>query len=82
MQPIEISLDLSLYIFTYLSVLVLIAVCRIFSFSIRALSCCVQDLVPRPVIEPWPPALAAHSLSCWTTRDVPGFISFSHLYSA
>ena len=46
MQPVEISLDLSLYIFIYLSVLVLIAVCRIFSCSIRALSCCMQDLVP------------------------------------
>ena len=27
--------------------------------------------VPRPGIEPWPPALAAQNLSPWTTREVP-----------
>ena len=32
---------------------------------------CVQDLVPRPGIEPWTPALGARSLTRWTTREVP-----------
>ena len=30
------------------------------------------DLVPRPEIEPRPPALGTWSLSLWTTRKVPG----------
>ena len=29
------------------------------------------DLVPRPGIEPGPPALGAQSLSHWTTKEVP-----------
>ena len=29
------------------------------------------DLVSQPVIEPWPPALGALSLSHWTIREVP-----------
>ena len=29
------------------------------------------DLVPRPGIEPGPPALAAQSLNHWTAREVP-----------
>ena len=29
------------------------------------------DLVPRPRIEPGPPALGAWSLNHWTTREVP-----------
>ena len=28
-------------------------------------------LVPRPTIEPGPPAVEAWSLNCWTTREVP-----------
>ena len=32
---------------------------------------CMQDLVPRPGIEPGPPALGARSLTHWTTREVP-----------
>ena len=32
---------------------------------------CMQDLVPRPGIEPGPPALGAQSLTHWTTREVP-----------
>ena len=28
-------------------------------------------LVPRPGIEPAPPAVEAQSLNCWTTREVP-----------
>ena len=31
----------------------------------------VWDLVPRPGIEPRPPALGAWSLNHWTTREVP-----------
>ena len=31
----------------------------------------MQDLVPRPGIEPRPPALGAWSLTHWTTREVP-----------
>ena len=40
-----------------------------------ALSCSMWDLVPWLGIEPRPPALGVHSLSHWTTRDVP-FIAF------
>ena len=32
---------------------------------------CMQDLVPRPRIEPRPPALRARSVTHWTTREVP-----------
>ena len=32
---------------------------------------CVWDLVPRPGIEPGPPALGVWSLSHWATREVP-----------
>ena len=32
---------------------------------------CMWDLVPGPEIEPGPPALAAWSLTHWTTREVP-----------
>ena len=32
---------------------------------------CMQDLVPRPGIEPGPPALGVQSLTHWTTREVP-----------
>ena len=35
------------------------------------LRCGMWDLVPRPGIEPGPPALGAWSLNHWTTRDVP-----------
>ena len=37
---------------------------------------CVQDLVPRPGMEPGPPALAARSLTHWTTREVPRRVQF------
>ena len=33
-------------------------------------------LVPRPGIEPVPPALEVRSLNCWTTREVPFFLCF------
>ena len=34
-------------------------------------SCSIWDLVPRPGMEPRPPALGVQSLSKWTTREVP-----------
>ena len=34
-------------------------------------SCNVKNLVSRPRIEPWAPALGVQSLSHWTTREVP-----------
>ena len=37
----------------------------------RALSFSVQDLVPRPGIEPGLPAFGGQSLNHWTTREVP-----------
>ena len=39
--------------------------------AVPGLSCSMWDQVPRPGIEPWPPALRAQSLSRWTTREVP-----------
>ena len=36
----------------------------------RFFSCGMQDLAPRPGIEPMPPALEVWSLSHWTTREV------------
>ena len=38
------------------------------------------DLVPRPGIEPGPPALEAQSLSPWTTREVLPFWSFLSIH--
>ena len=35
------------------------------------------DLVPGPRIEPGPPALGVQSLTHWTTREVPRFITLS-----
>ena len=35
-------------------------------------SCSTWDLVPRPGIEPHPPALEAQSLSHWAPREVVG----------
>ena len=35
-----------------------------------ALSCGVRDLVPRPGLEPGPPALGARSLTPWTAGQV------------
>ena len=54
----------NIYLFIYLAVLGL-------SCHVRALSCGMQDLVPRPGIEPGPPALRAQSINRWTTREVP-----------
>ena len=40
---------------------------------------CMRDLVPRPGIEPRPPALWVRSLTHWTTREVPGHCDFIYL---
>lgn len=58
---------------------VLVAVCRIFSCSMQTLSWGTWDLIPRPGLEPGPPALGAWSLIHWTTREVPR-IPFSYLF--
>ena len=55
---------------------VLVEACKIFpvacfSCGMQTLSCSMQDLVPRPGIEPGPPALGAQSLTHWTTWEVP-----------
>ena len=50
-----------------------VAMCRIFSCSMWALSCGMRDLVPWPGIKPTPPALVAQRLIHWTTREVPVF---------
>ena len=39
--------------------------------AVSGLSCCLWNLVPRPEIEPGPPALGVQSLGYWTTREVP-----------
>ena len=50
----------------------LVAACRLLVVACRLLvAACMWDLVPRPEIEPRPPALGAWSLSHWTTREVP-----------
>ena len=56
----------------------LVVACGIFSCGTRILSCGMWDLVPRPGIEPGPPALGAQSLSHWTAREVPS-LCFRHL---
>ena len=42
----------------------------------KLFTCSMWDLVPWPVMEPWPPELGTWSLSCWSTREVPGFEYF------
>ena len=39
--------------------------------DLHCLLCCQRHLVPRPGIEPGPPALGASNLNHWTTREVP-----------
>ena len=54
-----------------------------FSMAVPGLSCSMRDLVPRPGIEPGPPALGAWSLSPWTTREDSGcrFQDQAHIVS-
>ena len=40
-------------------------------YGVPTLCCTLRDLVPRPGIEPGPPALGAWRLSHWTTRELP-----------
>ena len=42
---------------------------------------CMWDLVPRAGMEPRPPALGTHSLTHWTTREVPHWVLFVSLIS-
>ena len=50
----------------------LVAACELLVVVCELLvAACMRDLVPRPGIEPRPPALGAGSLSQWTTREVP-----------
>ena len=43
----------------------------LFNLDVAGLSCSMWGLVPRPGIEPRPPALEAQTLRCWTTREGP-----------
>ena len=51
--------------------------------AVPGLSCSMRDLVPRPGIEPGPPALGAWTLSPWTTREDSGcrFQDQAHIVS-
>ena len=57
-----------------------VVACRICSCSMRALSCCMWDLVPWLGIEPRPPALGVWSLSHWTTRGISVTLDFDCTY--
>ena len=65
---IEKCISLSVFLNIYLFWLhwVLVAACELL------VEACMQDLAPRPGIEPGPPALGVQSLTHWTTREVPG----------
>ena len=50
----------------------LVAACRLLVVACELLvAACMQDLVPRPGIEHWPPAFGAWSLTHRTTKEVP-----------
>ena len=59
---------------------VLVTACGIFVAACGIFSCGMQDLVPRPGIEPGSPALGVQSPNHWTTREVPNvfFIQLTH----
>ena len=47
-----------------------------------SVAACMWDLVPRPGMEPRPPALGVQGLTHWTTREAPvGFILFNAITS-
>ena len=49
-----------------------IGLCQVFAVACGIFfSCGIWDLVSWPGIEPRPPALGAHSISHWITREVP-----------
>ena len=60
----------------------LVTALRIFSHShsIQTLRCGMWYLVPWPGIEPQSTVLAAQSLSHWTTKEAPYFLTISHEY--
>ena len=60
----------NIYLFIYLAAPGLSCSTRDLRCSIQALSCDMRDLVPRPGIEPRPPALGVQILNHWTTREV------------
>ena len=61
---------------------VLVVARGIFSCGLQTLSCLRWDLVPWPGSEPRPPALAAQSLSHWSTREVsPVLFLFKNVFS-
>ena len=39
-----------------------------------------ETLVPQPGIKPVPPAMEAWSLNQWTTKEIPNFLWFCHLF--
>ena len=45
--------------------------CGVFSWGLWTLSCSIWVLVPQPRFKPRPPALEVHSLTHWTTTEVP-----------
>ena len=61
------------YIYIYMFKYLFILVAPGLSYGMRdvLVAACIQDLVPRPGIQPRPSALGAHSLTHWTTREVP-----------
>ena len=77
-QLYEVGVTISFIVFYFKLFIylhqVLVATCGIFSCAMRPLSCAMWGLVPRPGIEPAPPALEAQSLSHWTTGEIPNLI--------
>lgn len=61
-----------IYLCMYLAVPGLLVAAGIFDLhcNMQGLGCSMWNLVPREEIQPGPPALGAHNLSQWTTREV------------
>jgi len=55
-----------IFLFIYLAVLGLSCATWGLHYHMGSFPCSMQDLVPWLRIEPWPPALGAQSLNCWT----------------
>ena len=70
--------DDSRCIFFFFLLILFIWLCPFLVEACKIFSCSMWDLVPRPGIEPRPPALGARSLSHWTTREVPWCIFFGY----
>ena len=70
--PTLFIFNIYLFICLFWLLWVLVAACRIYSCSMRTLSCGMHvGSNSPPGIEPGPPALGAWSLTHWTTREVP-----------